>query len=142
MWLPNLSSHCQLCSRWKLHYESNSNFPIQIISKSHLKHTHLILLLKKKVSSFQSRNKIKFLIAFVIDKERKINSTVNLWDMWLRNLNRGTNKIMLREILLNYLKNRMEGGMRNSTNMCGIFMSFTYIISLNLDNIPVNTSSF
>lgn len=62
--------------------------------------------------------------------------------MWLRNLNRGTNKIMLREILLNYLKNRMEGGMRNSTNMCGIFMSFTYIISLNLDNIPVNTSSF
>lgn len=62
--------------------------------------------------------------------------------MWLRNLKRGTNKIMLREILLNYLKNRMEGGTRNSTNICGISMSFTYIISLTLDNIPISTSSF
>lgn len=62
--------------------------------------------------------------------------------MWLRNLNRGTNEVMLREILLSYMKNRMEGGMRNSTNICGVLMSFTYIVSLNLDNIPKSTSLF
>lgn len=91
MWLHNLS-YRQLCSRWELHYERNSNSVPSWLDLRRMSKASSLNSAFKKLSSFQSLNKNKFLIAFVIDKERKINFTVNPCDMWISNFDKGINK--------------------------------------------------